>query len=182
MEIYPVLTIDQYAALLSCLNEKSAKGIKKITLLPGMDFRDREKWWNRGEKRCRPHEGVDIVCCEDDAGKRHFLREGIKVPCLTSGEIVSICDDFLGKSVFVRGESRSRGSIVAVHAHILPKVRRGDLVVTGEEIGMIAPTNGSVPAHLHLSLFRFSPAVPWADIDWNYLNKCDWDLFLNPFA
>lgn len=177
-----MVTIDQYAALLSRLNEKSVKGIKKITLLPGMDFRDREKWWIRGEKRCRPHEGVDLVCCEDDAGKRHFLGEGIKVPCLASGEIVSICDDFLGKSVFVRGESSSLGSIVAVYAHILPKGRRGDLVVTGEEIGMIAPTDGSVPAHLHLSLFRFSPALPWADIDWKYLNKCDWDLFLNPFA
>jgi hypothetical protein len=112
---------------------------------------------------------VDLVCGEDDAGKRHFLGEGIKVSCLASGEIVSICDDFLGKSVFVRGESSSLGSIVAVHAHILPKGRRGDLVVTGEEIGMIAPTDGSVPAHLHLSLFRFSPALPWADIDWKYL-------------
>jgi len=153
-----------------------------MTLLPGMDFGDREKWWTGGEKRSRPHEGVDLICFEDDAGTRHFLGEGIKVPSLVSGEIVAICDDFLGKSVFVEGESSSLGSIVAVHAHILPKGRRGDLVMTGEEIGMIAPPHGSVPAHLHLSLLRFTQALPWADIDWKYLNKCHSDLFLEPFA
>lgn len=177
-----MLTIDQYAALLACLNEENANGVTKITLLPGMDFGDREKWWTRGGKRCRAHEGVDVVCGEDGAGERHFLGEGIKVPCLTSGEIIAICDDFLGQSVWVRGKSRSLGSIVAVHAHILPKGRLGDHVGRGAEIGMIAPAEGEVPAHLHLSLLRFNPALPWADIDWHYLNKCDWDLFLDPFA
>lgn len=179
---FAVLTIDQYAQLLARLNEKNMHGVKKIVFLAGMDFGDREKWWTRSGRRRRPHEGVDVVCGEDSAGERHFLGEGVKVPSLTSGEIVAICDDFLGQSVLVRGASRSRGSIVAVHAHILPKGRRGDLVEAGEEIGVIAPTEGPVPAHLHLSLLGFNPALPWADIDWQYLNKCDWDLFLDPFA
>ncbi|MBU0964922.1 MAG: M23 family metallopeptidase [Proteobacteria bacterium] len=177
-----MLTLDQYAVLLAGLNGKSGKDIKNIILLPGMDFRGREKWWARGEWRCRPHEGVDVVCCEDDAGEEQFLGEGTKVPCLLSGEIVALCDDFLGKSVFVRGEGYSFGDFVAVHAHILTKVRPGDRVVTGEEIGVIAPANGTVPAHLHLSLFRFSTELPWGDIDWQYLNSCDLSIFLNPFV
>jgi len=177
-----VLTLDCYAAQLAHLNGKRGQAVKNIILLPGMDFLDQEKWWVRGAWRCRPHEGVDVVCCADDAGEKCFLGEGLKVPCLISGEIVAICDDFLGKSVFVRGEGCSLGNIVAVHAHILTEVRLGDRVVTGEEIGMIAPTNGVVPAHLHLSLFRFSPGLPWGDIDWKYLNACDLSLFLDPFA
>ncbi|MCK9296822.1 MAG: M23 family metallopeptidase [Desulfobulbaceae bacterium] len=177
-----MLTIDRYAALLARLNVKSGKAIKNIILLPGMDFLDRGKWWVGGEWRCRPHEGVDVVCWADDAGEKHFLGEGIKVPCLLAGEILAICDDFLGQSVFVRGDGGSLGDIVAVHAHILTKVRLGDRVVAGEEIGMIAPGNGPVPAHLHLSLLRFSPALPWAGIGWKHLNACDRSLFLNPFA
>jgi hypothetical protein len=39
-----------------------------------------------------------------------------------------------------------------------------------------------VPAHLHLSLFRFSPGLSWGDIDWKHLNACDLSLFLDPFA
>lgn len=177
-----MLTLAQYTVLLARLNEKSMEGIKKITLLPGMNFMDREKWWCRGEMRSRSHEGVDLVCWEDDAGERYFFGQGIKVPCLISGEIVAICDDFLGKSVFVRGESRTLGGIVAVYAHILPEARPGDHVARGEEIGVIAPAEGPVPAHLHLSLLRFTPVFSWTDVDWKYLNKCDCGLFLEPFA
>jgi len=177
-----VLTMGQYGALLARLNGVTGRGDTEITLLPGMAFLAREKWWVRGEERRRPHEGVDLVCWTDDSGQRHFFGAGIRVPCLISGEIVAICTDFLGKSVFVRGADTSRDGLVAVHAHIMPQVRLGDQVVLGEEVGSIAEAHGPVPAHLHLSLLRCNPAWPWAAMDWQFLNGCDLQLFLNPFA
>lgn len=176
-----MLTIDQYTAHLQQLNEKSCGVINKITLLPGMDFLDQQKWWTKGGRRSRPHEGVDLVFWSDEHGKRHFLRAGLKVACLISGEIVAICDDFLGKSVFVRGNDRSYRDIVAIHAHILPIGRVGDRLSTGEEIGIIAPATGVVPAHLHLSMLRDSPALSKEEMNWQYLNRCEMNRFLNPF-
>jgi len=177
-----MLTLHQYAVLLSLLQGKGGNGTEKIELRPGMGFGALEKWWSRNEMRCRPHEGVDILCFDDGRRNKHFLGPGGKVPCLLTGEIIAICDDFLGQSVFVKGEDASLGDIIAVHAHILPQGRCGNRSVVGTEIGVVAPGKGSVPPHLHLSLLMLPPEFSMTDLHWEFLNQCGQELFLNPFS
>jgi hypothetical protein len=182
VELSLMVTLNQYAAQLAALHGTEASGAARIELRPGMDFGAREKWWGAGGKRVRPHEGVDIQCFTDGGRNRHVLGAGGKVPALLSGEIIAICDDFLGQSVFVRGRDPFLGEIVAVHAHILPPGRVGDRIAGGAQIGVVAAGRGVVPPHLHLSLLRLPPGFSPGDLRWDILNQCGAGLFLAPFA
>ncbi len=161
------------------LNKLNADDFRNWSFEPGMGFADHQKWWEKGD-RVRPHEGVDISLYEDKRGARHVLSEKTKVPFFLSGRVVAICNDFLGKTVFVHGNCRDYGEVIAAHAHILPAVVPGRIVTAGEIAGRFAPANSKVPAHFHLSLIRFPPACSLTELDWNFLNTCDQGLFLEP--
>lgn len=162
------------------MNNVNANDFLNWSFLSGMGFGDFQKWWEDG-LRMRPHEGVDISQYNDIHGTCHVLGEQTKVPFFLSGKVVAICDDFLGKTVFVHGLCRKYGEVVAGHAHIIPAVLPGMNIMAGEVAGQFAPPNSKVPAHFHLSLIRFPPGCRLKDLDWNFLNNCEQELFLEPF-
>ncbi|MCB2181182.1 MAG: M23 family metallopeptidase [Desulfobulbaceae bacterium] len=173
----------QIGQLILEINGKRAGDFKNWFFMPGMGFEDCEKWWGGGGMRVRPHEGVDLCCYEDRKGERLFLSEQTRIPSISSGEIVAICKDFLGHTVFVKNGEEDFGEIIIAYAHIQPYCQLGDFVQTGDPVGEIcATTREKILPHLHLSLLLPPPELKYKDLNWQYLNNCKKDIFLNPFC
>ncbi|MFH1217344.1 MAG: hypothetical protein V1706_12655 [Pseudomonadota bacterium] len=173
--------MDEYGKLLVPLNSALQRKFVALQVLPGMGFGDPEKWWCTNGKRPRPHEGVDICCYVDDSQQHCLLGESIQVPFFSDGKVIAITKDFHASSVFVRERAGEIGHSVAVYSHILPVVQCGCKVMKGGPAGMVAPSTGPVPPHLHLSLLKIFPGFPREHLNWDFLNRCDGSIFVNPF-
>ncbi len=177
----PVLDAKRFAKALFELNGRKNFQFRNWLFLPGMGFGDKQKWWSGGEERLQSHEGVDICRYEDTCGNQCLLKKDTKVPLLMSGRIVAICDDFLGKSVFVKGSAK-QGRWIAVHAHITTELLCGDFVEEGDAAGQIASGRSVIPAHFHLSLIKYDSFKLPDKLDWHFLNTSDQGIFVDPFG
>ncbi len=152
-----------------------------------MCFTDRAAWWRGGADRGDFHEGLDICCYRTGDGRRLSLDAGARIPVTYAGEVVSIVDDFLGRSVFVAHDATDgRGRrLHSVFGHVVPT--RGLMVGVslgdGEEVGTIAgPPVGksAVPPHLHLTLAWVARGGGGTRLDWGVLRDRDRVLLLDP--
>jgi site-specific recombinase XerD len=81
------------------LNQERLGKFKKWVFLEGMLFGTDVKWWNSKEKRKRSHEGVDLYFYQLASGGIERLKQGLFVPAFLSGEVLSLVEDYLGKSL-----------------------------------------------------------------------------------
>ncbi len=143
---------------------------------PCMLFGSRHEWWAERRKRRSPHEGIDICCFLDQAGRENSLPAGSKVPTAFVGKVIRIVEDYLGKSVFIEHDIYEHGyRLVTIYAHIVTEaeLEPGVYVNEGDVIGRIADTlqrKSSSPPHLHLSAAWFAPGVSEEDLSWETIS------------
>ena len=90
---------------------------------PGMFFGDCMEWWGDLNRRRSEHEGVDFAEGLDSSEQITNLPEGTPVRAMLSGEVVSVLDDFLGKTLLVRHPevvNKSGAVLYTQYSHILP--------------------------------------------------------------
>lgn len=170
------------------LNGLDRFGFKRWLFYPGMLFRSRRSWWGAGVPRPFTHEGVDLCFFEAKDGTRFRLDPSIRIPMGEDGEIISIIDDFIGKTIVCEHHAYTRmakSPIYMLYAHVLPEkgVKPGDALKEGQGLARIAPVDPDktpLPPHLHLSaVFRDKLPLPHS-FDWPYLNRLEREAFIDP--
>jgi murein DD-endopeptidase MepM/ murein hydrolase activator NlpD len=143
---------------------------------PGMLFGASEKWWDPGEVRARPHEGLDLCFYRDKKGNEHLLTKDTMVPVIYRGEILKIEDDFIGKSVYVGHDDYmgDRNRLYTIYGHIKPAedLKRGVILEEGDIIGAIAEPareKTNIAAHLHISVALISKSLHSENLTWKVM-------------
>ena len=171
-----------YFQYLEDCNEFGSGRVPAWLFTPGMLFGSREKWWPDAGYRPTAHEGLDICYFTDGLGRVLQLDPGAKVPVMNTGTVIAICDDFLGRSVFLEHD---RDGLISVYAHIVPLriIAPGFKVGEGEVIGNVAGTTGRknrMPAHLHVTIMNIPPGLSGKPLDWNFICGSGRVLLLDP--
>lgn len=154
---------------------------------PGMLPESRCKWW--GDFRNRPcaHEGIDLCFYRTGTGPIRHLPAGARVPAWSSGTVLNICDDFLGRTLvtapnaFVSESTR----ILEVYSHlsVCDEITPGTRLQAGQIIAETADTcaRGSVlPPHLHLSCIEVPVRICPSELNWTLFPRRDKVNVMNP--
>jgi len=175
--------MDYYLDTIALVNNLKVSRPSVWYFYPGMLFRSSRKWWADFGTRHALHEGLDIVMYRNRDGRIAWLDTSINIPAMTAGNVINVCDDFLGQSVIIENESNFRNDarIVTVYSHMnVPKhLFPGKSVSTGESLGRIADTSGrksGIPCHLHISIMEIKREIPDHMIKWNLMGNPDPDL------
>ncbi len=160
-----------YFQYIESCNELACKDVEKWIFYPGMTFKNRKKWWPDKGERPTEHEGLDICYFRNRSGSTLQFDPTTRIPVMTSGTVLGICKDFLGRSVFLRHEG---DDMVSVYAHIVPvaHITRGSAVSGGEIIGTVADTTGrknKMPPHVHLTIMKIQEKLSVDYLDWNFI-------------
>ena len=162
-------------------------GFSRWVFYPGMLFDSSEKWWGQGGRRTRPHEGLDI-CLFMDAGDTIFrIDQGAQIPALYAGRVVSIIEDYVGKSLFVRhGVHDTHGrQLYTIYGHTDPSghcaagldVHAGDIIAV---IADFARKGAPMLPHVHLSLAWITQQFPQGKLTWEALSGPLRGALVNP--
>lgn len=157
-------------------NNLERDGFRGWVFEKGMLFNSRKAWWGARGERNRPHEGLDFLLYRNKLGRDVRLGRETRIPVLYDGVVVSIVNDFLGKSVMVAHQIRDHGRIfLSIYGHTAPtdRIRIGKILEKGEIIGTLADTRNSrskIYPHLHLSLGWISNENLSPDLDWNKIS------------
>jgi hypothetical protein len=175
-----------YFQYLEDCNELSAGGITTWCFYPGMTYGSRDKWWPDTGKRPTAHEGLDICYYTDSSGRKRQFGSDIRIPVMTAGIVIAVCDDFLGRSVFLMHHSDSPCQLISGYAHIIPfsNIKPGVEVAECEVIGTVADTTGRknrMPAHLHITVMKTPAAFAGVHLDWKYICNSGRGFLLDPF-
>jgi hypothetical protein len=110
-------------------------------------------------ERDTAHEGIDFCYYWTDKGDIHRLQEKTKVPVIFAGQVVNICDDYLGKSVFIRHDLyfSTGSSLYTIYDHIKPDghLNSGVKLTEGDISGILnnkRKNTGVIPHHIHISI------------------------------
>lgn len=173
------------------INGLDRQGFLCWLLSPGTKFLDRQKWWQMPENRPAPHEGLDFCRFLTKRGEVAGFPKCSLVTVMFAGKVVSVFDDFLGKSVLIGHDIGETGGyrLHSICAHLVTDrpLAAGEEVQEGTVLGRMAPTEGkSIPAHLHLSTIWLPGKAGNAEITWKQINSgnagklCDPLEFLEP--
>lgn len=151
------------------LNGIGATEFKNWVFTPGMLFESQRKWWKVRERRQRPHEGVDLCLYRTIREVVGRLEPGMFVPCLFSGEVISIIEDYMGNSIFVLSPPRQIWAFG--HINVDFKLKRGKELEKGEPVGkVIFNEKNPIPSHIHVSLGVLLGSPP-RKMDWSLMAK-----------
>ncbi len=169
-------------------NSLEEYGFEEWLFYPGMLFNEKEKWW--GDKkggRTRPHEGVDLFLYKDQKGRILCLDKNTRVPAMYDGVVVSILDDFLGKSVvmehdFAKDDSRR---FCTIYGHTKPHggIHVGSVIEEGDIIATPADADKSqadIATHVHVSVGWVLAIVSYDRFDWETIGDPDAMILLDP--
>jgi hypothetical protein len=145
---------------------------------PGMLPDSRLKWWGNFGRRPTAHEGIDICFFRDRVGQIRSLPAGARVPAWSSGIVLHVCEDFLGKSIVTEpGAISSKDTrILEVYAHlsVCDDIIPGTHIQSGQIIASIADTRGTgsvLPPHLHLSCIEVPAHIPADRLNWSFFPR-----------
>ena len=160
-----------YFQYLEECNESGAGDVQAWLFYPGMLFGSRDKWWPDTGSRPTAHEGLDICYFIDGLGKDRQFDPGINVPVMAAGTVIAVCNDFLGRSVFV---AHHTDGLISVYAHIVPikTLSPGYTLSEGEVLGRVVDTTGRknrMPAHLHVTIMKVPVGLPGEQLNWNFI-------------
>lgn len=176
----------RYLDLLKRVNS-TLNNYKKVVYYEGMEFNSRMKWWPDDGVRPTMHEGVDICYVLSGDYSVHQLPLSTRLPVIVSGEVVAICDDFLGRTVFVTVRREASKQLVTAYAHIIPReeIVIGKKLLAGDIIGAMADTTGRknrMPSHLHLTFLEVSIDIVPAKFTWDLLCQRNEATLLDPMT
>lgn len=173
-----------YFQYIESCNDLACNGVEKWIFYPGMTFNNRKKWWPDKGQRPTAHEGLDICYFRDRSGSTLQFDPAIRVPVMTSGTILGICKDFLGRSVFLRHDG---DGLVSVYAHIIPLMHTtvGSVVSAGDIIGTVADTTGrknKMPPHVHVTIMEIPKKLFGEYLDWNFICNSGMVTLFDPLS
>ncbi len=142
---------------------------------PGMLFGDHIEWWGDRNRRRTEHEGLDFVEGVRPGAALCGIPEGTPVRAMADGEVVSVLDDFLNKTLVVRHPDATNGSgdvFYTFSSHIQPEAElTGCPVVKGQLLGRVAKSkDSSAPAHLHLTGVWIPQHMPPGEIRLDHID------------
>jgi murein DD-endopeptidase MepM/ murein hydrolase activator NlpD len=139
-----------------------------------MLFGDHAEWWANGYRRRTIHEVIDFAEGLAPDGKIKSIPEGAPVRAMADGEIVSVLDDFLGKTVVVRHSSltHENGEIFhTLYSHIQIAAESVGSISKGGLLGRVGRSiNTRTPAHLHLTGSWIPKSIRSSEISMEYIN------------
>ncbi len=152
-----------------------------------MLFSSRDKWWDDYGLRTTMHEGIDITYYRTDGRNLETLNETTLIPAFDDGKILSVCDDFLGKSLIIEHPDSDKFTdsiVIYAYAHIIPdnRLKTGDYVEKGCPIARVCNTdrNPKLPPHLHFSCFEVSSNISSQSLNWNLFSKIEKNQCIHP--
>jgi hypothetical protein len=156
-------------------NQPAMAGFKGWVFKPGMGFNSREQWWAR-QNRPTPHEGLDLCCFADTAGRIHNVDRRLKIPATFAGVIVKIAPDFLGKSIYLAHKivADDGRQLYTAYGHTDPvaTLQVGRTVNEGEIMARLSGVSAQKTAilpHLHLTLAWLPVPFPPRRLTWKNL-------------
>lgn len=157
----------EFTELLIEHNREKMRDFRNWIFFPGMLFESRKRWWDSGGERKRAHEGVDLLVYRTKKGNIELLGDGVLIPSMVGGSILSIGPDFLGSSVFVLFEENK---IFALgHLRVFDGLKEGMEIKRGDPIGYLETrSERGIPKHIHIS-FGFLVCPPPKRIDWDFM-------------
>jgi hypothetical protein len=168
-------------------NRLNQQKFQEWLFVPGMRFGEAEKWWDKQGKRDTLHEGLDICFFRTIDHDIRQIPPETKIPAIYPGTVANICDDFLGKSIFLKHEQyHQTGKIFYTaygHTTLLPGILPGTKVSGGEIIGSTADTvknHRTVPSHIHISTAWISDELPVQQINWKIPGQAGTATFFDP--
>lgn len=168
-------------------NALSTSGFQEWFFYPGMLFNTMDKWWGHGEKRNKPHEGLDLCFYKNRKGSILQLDDSIKIPVLYDGVVVRVMDDFMGKSVVVEhcfaGTDPLR--LITIYGHTTPLqgLNNARIVKEGELIATLAKPEkfqSNVPPHLHLSVGWLLESISYENLEWATIKTLSTLIWIDP--
>lgn len=176
-----MISVDNFGSLFLAVNGQGEHGFGRWVFQPGMAYGDAEFWWSSNQKkRPRSHEGIDFFCYEDSRGMSHSLGRSL-VPAPCGGDVIGLCRDFLGQSLFLLADHSTSPKGVFVLAHIASDARVGQRVRQGGILGRIAFGRGEVPGHLHVSFLQGDWRDLPGELSWPALLDQQKLRFVRPF-
>ena len=108
-----------YFQYLEDCNEFGDGGVTAWLFYPGMTYRKPGKVV-AGHRLTGPQPMRDWISAILRIGSGRDLQfdPGVKIPVMTAGTVIAVCDDFLGRSVFLAASFRDK--LISVYAHIVP--------------------------------------------------------------
>jgi hypothetical protein len=149
-------------------------GFERWIFHSGMLFGDHAEWWASRDRRRTIHEGIDFAEGLAPDGKIKSIPEGTQVRAIADGEIVSVLDDFLGKTVVVRHSplTNENGEIFhTLYSHIQIAAESVGSISKGGLLGRAGnSTNARTPAHLHLTGAWIPKSIRSSEISMEHIN------------
>jgi murein DD-endopeptidase MepM/ murein hydrolase activator NlpD len=184
----PSLSKTRFTEFLVQENSLDECGFVEWIFYPGMLFNELEKWWgDKKGKRDRPHEGLDLFLYRDQRDRILHLDKKTRVPVMYDGVVVSILNDFLGKSLimehgFADGDNRK---FCTIYGHTNPYdgihvgrvVRQGDVIATLADAGK---SKAGISTHLHISVGWIFKSISYDRLDWETIGAPDAMTLLDP--
>jgi hypothetical protein len=168
-------------------NNLAAQGFAQWAFYPGMLFQAPAKWWGDRGLRSSPHEGIDLCLYRDTGGAIHCLDKTAKIPAIYAGQLKSIRDDYLGKTLFVAHDihDSTGNQCYTIYGHTAPCAGMvpGERVPEGEIITAIADRKDSritIVPHLHISVAWVPETFPAEQLAWESMNSRHHIVFVNP--
>jgi hypothetical protein len=168
-------------------NGLDERGLKEWIFCSGMLFHAVAKWWGDKGLRSRPHEGLDLFLYRDRKGRIARLDEKTRIPVMFDGVVVSVINDFLGKSVIVEHllPDRDPGRVCTIYGHTHPHndlhvgwgVQQGDIIATLADPGQ---SGFNMMPHLHISLGWIAKPVSYDRLNWDTIGASGMLTLLNP--
>jgi murein DD-endopeptidase MepM/ murein hydrolase activator NlpD len=176
----PIPAASSFRRLIVSSNKLESKGFREWLFLTGMLFNARQKWWGDHGPRAAPHEGLDIGIYRTESLETCRLPEGALVPAVFSGEVVKLCDDFLGKSIFVKHDTIRSGPshLFTIYGHTEPRqgIRQAAQIAEGDLIASVAHAANrrrSIPSHLHVSLAWIDDGLSPEVLGWEKIARSE---------
>jgi murein DD-endopeptidase MepM/ murein hydrolase activator NlpD len=184
----PSLGKTRFTEFLVQENSLDENGFEEWIFYPGMLFNELAKWWgDKKGKRNRPHEGLDLFLYRDHRDSILKLDKKTRVPVMYDGVVVSILDDFLGKSVIMEhgfADSDNR-KFCTIYGHTNPydSIHVGRVVKQGDVIATLADAGKSkagISTHLHISVGWIFNSISYDRLDWETIGVPDAMTLLDP--
>ncbi len=172
-----------FACKLIEVNGLDTAGFRRWLFFPGMLFLSGKSWWGDGRPRPYSHEGIDLCLFENIDSRRLRLDPRVLIPAADNCRVVSVIDDFIGKTIICIPNDAS--APIVLYAHVLPAdgIAPGDAVRKGELIARIAPAGPEkppLPPHLHVTLLQAGFLSDPDRLNWHRLNRLDRAAFIDP--
>jgi hypothetical protein len=183
----PSLKETRFTEWLILENGLDAPGLKEWVFYPGMLFNAAGKWWGDKGLRHRPHEGLDLLLYKDRQDRIVRLDEKSRIPVMFDGVVVSIINDFLGRSVIVEHvlPNRMPGRLCTIYGHTRPLkglhvgrgVKQGEIIATLADPG---PSAFPMAPHLHISVGWTSRPISYERLNWDTIGDSGTLTLLDP--